>query len=36
VEAVGYDPLVAAYSRALLAVSRDLATAIRAETTRGN
>ena len=27
----GYDPLVAAYGRALLAVSRDLATAIRAE-----
>jgi uncharacterized lipoprotein YmbA len=36
VDAVGYDPLVAAYSRALLAVSRDLATAIRAETAQGN
>lgn len=32
VDAVGYDPLVAAYSRALLAVSRDLAEAIRSET----
>jgi uncharacterized protein len=31
VDAVGYDPLVAAYGRALLAVSRDLAGAIRAE-----
>src|SRR5450631_1844681 len=29
--AEGYDPLVAAYGRALLAVSRDLAMAIRAE-----
>ena len=36
VDAVGYDPLVAAYGRALLAVSRDLAVAIRAETTLGN
>jgi uncharacterized lipoprotein YmbA len=36
VDAVGYDPLVAAYGRALLAVSRDLATAIRAETALGN
>lgn len=36
VAAAGYDPLVAAYSRALLAVSRDLATAIRAETARGH
>lgn len=36
VDAVGYDPLVAAYGRALLAVSRDLAEAIRAETVRGN
>lgn len=31
VGAEGYDPLVAAYGRALLAVSRDLARAIRAE-----
>ncbi|MFZ2951049.1 MAG: PqiC family protein [Desulfuromonadaceae bacterium] len=31
VDAVGYDPLVAAYGRALLAVSRDLAGAIRTE-----
>ncbi len=31
VEASGYDPLVAAYGRALLAVSSDLAKAIRAE-----
>lgn len=36
VDAVGYDPIVAAYGRALLAVSRDLAEAIRAETVRGN
>jgi uncharacterized protein len=36
VDAAGYDPLVAAYGRALLAVSRDLATAIRAETAMGN
>lgn len=36
VDAVGYDPLAAAYGRALLAVSRDLATAIRAETAVGN
>ena len=36
VAAAGYDPLVAAYSRALLAVSRDLATAIRAETALGH
>lgn len=36
VDAVGYDPLVAAYGRALLAVSRDLAGAIRDETARGN
>lgn len=35
VAAVGYDPLVAAYGRALLAVSRDLATAIRAEVDSG-
>jgi uncharacterized protein len=35
VDAVGYDPLVAAYGRALLAVSRDLAGAIRAETASG-
>jgi len=31
VAAAGYDPLVAAYGRALLAVSTDLASAIRAE-----
>lgn len=31
VDAVGYDPLVAAYDRALLAMSRDLAAAIMAE-----
>lgn len=36
VDAVGYDPLVAAYGRALLAVSRDLAGAIRTETAIGN
>lgn len=36
VDAVGYDPLVAAYGRALFAVSRDLARAIRAETASGN
>lgn len=36
VEAIGYDPLVAAYGRALLAVSRDLAVAIRAEPSLGN
>ena len=36
VDAVGYDPLVAAYGRALLAVSRDLAGAIQAETAKGN
>jgi len=35
VDAVGYDPLVAAYGRALFAVSRDLAAAIRAETVPG-
>jgi hypothetical protein len=35
VDAVGYDPLVAACGRALLAVSRDLAGAIRAETALG-
>lgn len=35
VSAAGYDPLVAAYSRALLAVSRDLAAAIRTEITTG-
>lgn len=35
VSADGYDPLVAAYSRALLAVSRDLATAIRGVTPLG-
>ena len=32
VGAAGYDPMVAAYGRALLAVSRDLAQAIRADT----
>ena len=31
VDAVGYDPIVAAYGRALLAVSRDLAGAIQAD-----
>ena len=36
VDAVGYDPLVAAYGRALLAVSRDLAVAIRTEPALGN
>ena len=36
VGAEGYDPLVAAYGRALLAVSRDLARAIRAEAALGN
>lgn len=36
VDAVGYDPLVAAYGRALLAVSRDLAEAIRGETALGH
>jgi hypothetical protein len=36
VDAIGYDPLVAAYGRALFAVSRDLAEAIRAETSLGN
>jgi uncharacterized protein len=36
VDAVGYDPMVAAYGRALLAVSRDLAGAIRAEAALGN
>ncbi|MDA8415356.1 MAG: PqiC family protein [Desulfobacteraceae bacterium] len=35
VDAIGYDPLVAAYGRAFLAVSRDLAEAIRAETSPG-
>lgn len=35
VDAVGYDPMVAAYGRALLAVSRDLEGAIRAETVLG-
>ena len=29
VDAIGYDPLVAAYSRALLAVSQDMARAVR-------
>jgi uncharacterized lipoprotein YmbA len=33
--AAGYDPLVAAYGRALLTVSRDLALAIRAEAAVG-
>lgn len=32
VDAMGYDPMVAAYGRAIHAVSRDLAGAIRAET----
>ena len=36
VNAEGYDSLVAAYGRALLAVSRDLAMAIRAETALGH
>jgi uncharacterized lipoprotein YmbA len=36
VGAEGYDPLVAAYGRALLAVSRDLARAIRAEAALGH
>jgi hypothetical protein len=36
VDAVGYDPLVAAYGRALFSVSRDLAGAIRAEIALGN
>ena len=36
VEAKGYDPLVAAYGRALLAVSRDLARAIRDEAAVGH
>lgn len=36
VGAEGYDPLVAAYGRALLALSADLATAIRAETALGH
>lgn len=36
VTAEGYDPLVAAYGRALLAVSRDLAGAIRTEAALGN
>ncbi|MFA7405386.1 MAG: PqiC family protein [Pelobacteraceae bacterium] len=36
VSAEGYDPLVAAYGRALLAVSRDLAKVIRTETVVGN
>ena len=36
VGAEGYDPLVAAYGRALLAVSRDLASAIRAEAAVGH
>jgi len=35
VDAAGYDPLVAAYGRALLAVSRDLASAIRSESALG-
>ena len=35
VGAEGYDPLVAAYGRALLAVSRDLARAIRTEAAVG-
>ncbi len=36
VDAVGYDPIVAAYGRAIFAVSRDLAGALRAETASGN
>jgi hypothetical protein len=36
VGALGYDPLVAAYGRALLAVSGDLARAIRAEAAAGH
>ncbi|MGB9081412.1 MAG: PqiC family protein [Desulfuromonadaceae bacterium] len=36
VDAAGYDPLVAACGRALLAVSRDLAGAIRTEAALGN
>jgi len=36
VDAIGYDPMVAAYGRALHAVSRDLAGAIRAETATGS
>ncbi len=36
VEAAGYDPMVAAYGRALLAVSTDLAKAIRAEAAVGH
>jgi uncharacterized protein len=36
VGAEGYEPLVAAYGRALLAVSRDLAAAIRAEAAVGH
>jgi uncharacterized lipoprotein YmbA len=36
VGAEGYDPLVAAYGRALLNVSRDLAQEIRAETALGH
>ena len=35
VAALGYDPLVAAYGRALLAVSGDLAQAIRADAAEG-
>jgi hypothetical protein len=35
VAAPGYDPLVAAYGRALLAVSNDLAQAIRADAAAG-
>ncbi len=36
VRAEGYDPLVAAYGRALLVVSADLAQALRAETAAGH
>lgn len=36
VDAIGYDPMVAAYGRALHAVSRDLAGAIRAESASGS
>jgi hypothetical protein len=36
IKAGGYDPMVAAYGRALFAVSADLARAIRAEATGGH
>ncbi|NTW98761.1 MAG: hypothetical protein HGB35_02305, partial [Geobacteraceae bacterium] len=36
VDGAGYDPLVAAYGRAILSVSRDLAGAIRDEIARRN